>query len=141
MEPTDFRPYTPELDRAIEQGLVPDQLGMPVDITPEIVRNIAAAIPNHGQYELCLPENLRPTLDAIRLYPGYRAPMLLGRAGLPNTSAKLVEMGVFYIDDDHVVLHPVLQRAFDAKEAERDALLARLKRMHDEIQQGNDPTV
>lgn len=135
MKPTDFRPYTPELDRAMEQGLVPEQLGMPAELVPSIVSQIAALIPKTEAYADCLPEPLRAPLRAIQLYDGYRSPMLLGLKGLPSTSARLVSMGIFLIDDDHVVLHPVLRSAFEDKRAAKDALLARLQRMNDELSQ------
>lgn len=134
MEPTDFRAYTPELDRAIEQGLVPDQLGLPVELVPAIVSQIAALIPKTEAYADCLPEPLRAPLRGIQL-EGFRSPMLLGIKGLPATSARLVSMGIFLIDDDHVVLHPVLRRAFEDKRAAKDAFLARLQRMNDELSQ------
>lgn len=140
MEPSDFRPYTPELDRAIEQGLVPDQLGTPVEMVPSIVSQIAALIPKTEGYADCLPEPLRAPLRAIQI-EGFRSPMLLGRKGLPNTSAKLVEMGIFLIEDNHVVLHPVLRRAFEEKSAAKDAFLARLQRMHDELDQGENASL
>jgi hypothetical protein len=132
MEPTDFKARTPELDRAIEQGLVPDQMGLSVEMVPDIVSQIAALIPTTESYADCLPEALRAPLRAIQL-EGFRSPMLLGRKGLPNTSARLVKMGIFLIEDNHIVLHPVLRRAFEEKSAARDALLERLRRMRDDL--------
>lgn len=109
--PTDTAENTGELSREI----------------PLIVQLLAAQIPISEDFDKDLPEPLRAPLRGITLCNHYRDRMLLGRKGLPDTSAKLVQMGVFYIEGGDVVLHPALCAAFELKKEKRDRLLDRLR--------------
>lgn len=98
---------------------------------PEVVTQLERAILNNTPITDVISAELQYTLNGITLYPSYQDQMLLGPHGLPNTSRKLVEMGVFYIHGDYIALHPTLCQAFDTVKNKKDALLARLQRYHE----------
>lgn len=94
-----------------------------------LVSAMVDAINNGDDYKLLVDEKLRYTLRGIELYPKSGDRMLLGYDGMPETSKKLVELGVFCINDEYVSLHPDIYEALEKKKAKRDRLLERLKRL------------
>lgn len=80
-----------------------------------LVSAMVNAINNGDDYKLLVDEKLRYTLSGIELYPKSGDRMLLGYDGMPETSKKLVELGVFCIDGDNVKLHDDIYDALEEK--------------------------
>ncbi len=91
-----------------------------------LVSAMVDAINNGDDHKLLVDEKLRYTLRGIELCPKSGDRMLLGYDGMPKTSKKLVELGVFCIDGDKVKLHGDIYDALEEKRAKRDRLIERL---------------
>lgn len=72
-------------------------------------------------------ESLFYTFDALVGTPHYKSEMCLGVEGLPDTSAQLVEIGLFEINGKFVELSPVVKQVAIAKKNLLDELLLKLK--------------
>jgi hypothetical protein len=98
----------------------------------ELVSRIVASIRNNEDYTLCVKESLRYVLKACSSAVKGRGKMELGLGGLPKCSAKLVEMGVFYIDGNYVYVHREIYVALQEKQR---AFNERLKRLQSKAEQ------
>jgi hypothetical protein len=92
-----------------------------------LIAEIVQDIDENLNHTLRVPEPLRATLDAIPLFKQARDEMHKGIKGLPKTSAKLVALGVFYIEGKYVWLHRDIYRALKRWDIRLDDLIARLE--------------
>ncbi|MEF1300488.1 hypothetical protein QTO17_00970 [Vibrio owensii] len=83
----------------------------------------------HWNAKPVLGESLAYTFDAVITCYRDGAKMELGVDGLPDTTRKLVDLGVFYIDGEMIRLHPALKAKADEMNQSQDNLLAKLKKM------------
>ena len=74
-----------------------------------------------------LGESLYYTFNAIITCYRDGVKMELGVNGLPETTRKLVDLGVLYIDRDKVRLHPELKTKADEMDQRQDNLINKLK--------------
>jgi hypothetical protein len=94
-----------------------------MSLIAEIVQDIDADL----DHTLRVPEPLRATLNACSVFGQARDEMHKGINGLPKTSAKLVALEVFYIEDKYVWLHRDIYQALKRKGVRRDDFIARLE--------------
>jgi hypothetical protein len=99
-------------------------------ITNELVDCVVKAIDKGQDYTLCVQEPERDTLKSFVKATDGRDLMLLGIKGLPTRTAKLVKLGVCYIDGDYVCLHRDIYVAIQKKERKFEDFLEKLKRKH-----------
>lgn len=93
----------------------------------ELVSCIVASIKSNNDYTLCVKEPLRYVLKACSSAVKGRGKMERGLEGLPKDSAKLVKMGVFYIDGNYVYVHREIHIALQEKERAFNEMLKRLQ--------------
>jgi hypothetical protein len=98
-----------------------------MEIDNELVKCIVASIKDDKDYGLCVHESLRYVLKACATAVKGRGKMELGLEGLPKDSAKLVKMGVFYIEGDYVYAHRGIYDALQKKERKFEEMLKRLE--------------
>ncbi|EPR7483890.1 hypothetical protein ACU8KO_002514 [Vibrio alginolyticus] len=99
----------------------------------ETVTRLLEAACNSGVFNWdakpILGESLAYTFDAAITCYRDGAKMELGVEGLPETTRKLVGLGLLFIDGEMVRPHPALKAKADEMQQSRASLLAKLKKM------------
>ncbi|MDP2566389.1 hypothetical protein [Pseudoalteromonas marina] len=93
----------------------------------DLIASIVTGVNTNTDYLSNVPERLRELLKNFMDLYIEGAEMFAGVEGLPKTTAKLVELGVCYIEGNFVYLHPAICDAVIEKNLRRDRLLEKLK--------------
>lgn len=94
-----------------------------------LITNIADAVKNHEDYTVFVEEKLRYTLRAFIGLTDGKTEMVLGVEGLPDTTTKLINLGICYTRGKYVYLNRDIYNAIQDKNRNFDELLKKLRSM------------
>lgn len=97
------------------------------EVVSDLIASIVTEIKNGETDFLNVPPPLREVLRNFANLYTDGVEMHNGVDGLPNTTAKLVKLGVCYIKGNFVYLHQAVCDAVKEKNLKRERLLERLK--------------